>query len=151
MRKLGHELRLHQQAQTKMTAWGLRQVNNHTQISADCCLRISEEGTGIACRHNRNREAAGLHVWGLRQAPENAERVSPMAACLLAEAGRVADVFQRQVCLLKPLLPVHCAQWLLRCGNEVLVFSLTYNSTCLGLIVSVIQPFHDIAFDDNRP
>lgn len=45
--------------------------------------------------------------------PEDAKGVAAMAASLFAETRGVADVFQGELTLFKPLLPVHRTQRLL--------------------------------------
>lgn len=47
------------------------------------------------------------------RAPEDAEGVAAVAAGLFSEAGGVAHILERQLPLLKPLVPVHGAQRLL--------------------------------------
>jgi len=61
---------------------------------------------------------------GRRRAPEDARGVAAVAAGLLAEARGVADILQRQLRLLKPLLAVQRAQRLLRRRDQVLVVAL---------------------------
>jgi hypothetical protein len=62
------------------------------------------------------------------KAPENAKGVPAMAAGLFPEAGGVAHILQRQLPLLKPLVPVHRAQRLLRGCYQVLVLPLACSS-----------------------
>ena len=56
--------------------------------------------------------------------PDDSERVPPVAADLLPEAGGVAHILDGQVLLLKPPLAVQRAQGLLAGGNQVLVVAL---------------------------
>ena len=55
-----------------------------------------------------------------------------MAAGLLSEASGVAHILEGQLLLLKPLMAVHGTQWLLTCGNQILVVPLTYMLTPLS-------------------
>lgn len=52
-----------------------------------------------------------------------------MAACLFSETGGVADILERQLLLLKPLMAVHGTKRLLAGCNQVLVLSLTCGCT----------------------
>lgn len=73
----------------------------------------------------------GRHCKGL---PENTQSVPPMAAGLFSEAGGVAGKFEGQLRGLKPLMAVHCAQRLLRCCYEVLVFTLSCDRGAMYMI-----------------
>lgn len=72
------------------------------------------------------------YVLGL---PEDSESVSAMAASLFSEASGVAHILEGQLLLLKPLVAVHGTQWLLTCGNQVLVVSLTYMHSSLSCLL----------------
>lgn len=63
-----------------------------------------------------------LHLFKLMHT-EDSERVSAVRASLLPETSRIAHVALGHVLLLEPLLPMQCAQRLLRCSNHVLVFT----------------------------
>lgn len=61
-----------------------------------------------------------------RGRPEDAKRISAVAAGFFSEASGVAHILEGQLLFLKPLMSVHGTQRLLTSGNQVLVVPLTY-------------------------
>jgi len=70
---------------------------------------------------------------GRRRAPEDARGVAAVAAGLLAEARGVADILQRQLRLLKPLLAMQRTQRLLRRRDQVFVIALACGRVCANI------------------